>query len=295
MDSLSMSFKVLATAAAIAVTAPVADKVADKVSFRAHAFALQDVRLLDGPFKQAQKLDQDYLLSLDQDRLLHNFRVNAGLPSAAKPLGGWEAPDVELRGHTVGHYLSALALMYAATDDARFKARADLMVGELAKIQDAKAARFHDGYLSAFPEEFFDRVEARQRVWAPYYTIHKIMAGLLDVNQLCGNRQALGVVSKMADWVKFRVDRLTDEQMQASLGTEFGGMNEVLANLYAATGNAEYLRVARRFEHKAIFDPLLRHEDPLNGLHANTQFPKIIGAAREYELTGEERYRNIAT
>jgi uncharacterized protein len=269
--------------------------VPDKVTLKAQPFPLDQVRLLDGPFKQAQRLDQEYLLSLEPDRLLHNFRVNAGLPSSAAPLGGWEAPDVELRGHTVGHYLSAVALMYAATGDARFKSRADLMVAELATLQGALAKRFHAGYLSAFPEEFFDRVETRQRVWAPYYTIHKIMAGLVDVNQLCANRQALDVVTRMADWVKLRVDRLTDDQMQAALGTEFGGMNEVLANVYAATGNPEYLRIARKFEHKAIFDPLLRHEDPLGRLHANTQFPKIIGAAREYELTGEERYRDIAT
>ncbi|HEV3141268.1 MAG TPA: beta-L-arabinofuranosidase domain-containing protein, partial [Vicinamibacterales bacterium] len=264
------------------------------VALRAEPFALTDVRLLDGPFKQAMQLDQEYLLALEPDRLLHNFRVNAGMTSTAKPLGGWEAPDVELRGHTVGHYMSALALMYASTGDARFKSRADLMVGELAKIQTAQAAKFHAGYLSAFPEELFDRVDARQRVWAPYYTIHKIMAGLLDVNQLCGNAQALAVVTKMADWVKFRVDRLSEAQQQRALGTEFGGMNEVLANIYAATGNAEYLRVAHAFDHKAIFDPLSRHEDPLSGLHANTQFPKIIGAAREYELTGDARFQDIA-
>ena len=261
----------------------------------ARPFPLTDVRLLDGPFKQAMLLDQQYLMSLEPDRLLHNFRVNAGLPSAATPLGGWEAPDVELRGHAVGHYLSALALMYAATSDARFKSRADLMVAELAKIQDAQAKRFHPGYLSAFPEEFFDRVEAREKVWAPYYTIHKIMAGLLDVSQLCDNPQALTVVTKMADWVKFRVDRISEETQQKALGTEHGGMNEVLANIYAATGNPEYLRVAHAFDHKAIFDPLERREDPLNGLHANTQFPKIIGAAREYELTGDTKYRDIVT
>jgi len=279
------------TVAAVMPAAP----VSDRVPLKAQPFPLQQVRLLDGPFKQAQRLDQEYLLALEPDRLLHNFRINAGLPSSATPLGGWEAPDVELRGHTVGHYLSALGLMYAATGDARFKSRADAMVADLATIQDALATRSHAGYLSAFPEEFFDRVETRQRVWAPYYTIHKIMAGLLDVHQLCGNRQALDVVVKMADWVTLRVNRLTDDQMQAALGTEFGGMNEVLANIYAATGNPEYLRVARRFDHNAIFDPLLRHEDPLNRLHANTQFPKIIGAAREYELTGETRYRDIAT
>src|SRR5204862_8033796 len=139
--------------------AGVAPRVGDKAPFAATPFPLQQVRLLDGPFRQAMLLDEQYLLSLDPDRLLHNFRVNAGLPSSAKPLGGWEAPDVELRGHSVGHYLSALALMYAASGDARFKTRADLMVAELAKIQTAQAARFHAGYLLAFPEEFFDRVD----------------------------------------------------------------------------------------------------------------------------------------
>src|SRR5262245_12824089 len=239
-------------------------QAADKVPSEALPFRLQDVRLLDGPFKTAMQLDQQYLLSLDQDRLLHNFRVTADLPSTATPLGGWESPDTELRGHTIGHYLSALAIMYASTGDAQFKARADSMVAELGKVQDAEAKKFHPGYLSAFPEEFFDRVDARQRVWAPYYTIHKVMAGLLDMYELGGNAQALQMVTKMADWVKFRVDRLDEAQQQRALGTEFGGMNEVLANIYAATGNPEYLRVAHTFDHKAIFDPLARREDPLS-------------------------------
>ncbi len=266
------------------------------VKLEAVPFPLQDVRLLDGPFRDAMVRDQRYLLDLDPDRLLHNFRVNVGLPSAAKPLGGWEAPDVELRGHTVGHYLSALALMYASTGDARFKARGDLMVAELARVQQASPSRgYHEGYLSAFPESLFDRVDARQRVWAPYYTLHKIMAGLLDMYQLAGNRQALVVVEKQAAWVKFRMDRLTRDEQQAMLMTEHGGMVEVLTNLYAATGDAEYLRVARLFDHAFILDPLARGEDTLDGLHANTQIPKIIGAAREYEMTGDAHYRAIAT
>ncbi len=275
---------------------PLTPSVADKVAARARPFPLEAVRLLPGPFRDAMERDARYLLELDPDRLLHNFRVNAGLPSPAAPLGGWEAPDVELRGHTVGHYLSALALMYAATGDDRFKARGDHMVAELAKVQAALPSRgFHPGYLSAFPEEFIDRVEARQRVWAPYYTLHKIMAGLLDMYQHAGNRQALDVLVKMADWVKFRMDRLPREKQQAMLMTEYGGMNEVLANLYAFTGNPDHLRLARAFDHDFLFDPLARGEDPLDRLHANTQIPKIIGAAREYELTGDPRYRDIAT
>jgi DUF1680 family protein len=285
---------VLTFGALIALAA--AGPAAEKVTFKARPFPLQDVRLLDGPFKQAMLRDQQYLLELDPDRLLHNFRVNAGLPSNAQPLGGWEAPDVELRGHSVGHYMSALALMYASTADPRFKDRGDLIVRELAKVQDAMPTRgFNKGYLSAFPEEFIDRVETRQRVWAPYYTIHKIMAGLLDMYQLTGNKQALDMLLKQADWVKFRMDRLTHEQQQAMLMTEFGGMNEMLANLYAITGNPDHLKLAHAFDHEFLFTPLSHHEDTLNGLHANTQVPKAIGAAREYELTGDPRYREIAS
>jgi hypothetical protein len=269
--------------------------VAPVVARQAQDFDLKDVRLLDGPFMQAMLRDQQYLLTLDQDRLLHNFRLTAGLPSTAAPLGGWEAPDVELRGHSVGHYLSALALMYASTGDARFRERADAMVGQLAVIQAALASRgFHPGYLSAFPEELIDRVETRQRVWAPYYTLHKIMAGLLDVHLRCGNSQALAVLTKMAAWVQFRMDRLNEEQQQRMLGTEFGGMNDVLADLYAITRNPDHLRMARAFNHKAVFEPLERRQDALDGLHGNTQFPKIIGAVRQYELTGERRLYDLA-
>lgn len=271
-------------------------KVENKVPIKAYDFELGDVKLLDGPFREAMLRDQKYLLSLDNDRLLHNFHVNAGLPSSAQPYGGWEGPEVQLRGHSVGHFLTACALMYSTTGDERFKNKANAIVIELARVQQAMPSRgFNAGYLSAFPEEFFDLVDARKRVWAPYYTLHKILAGLLDVYQLCGNQQSLDVLLKLADWVRFRVDRLSEEQQQAVLGTEFGGMNEVLADLYAISGNPEHLRIARKFDHKAIFDPLARGEDKLNGLHANTQIPKAIGAAREYELTGEKRYYDIAS
>jgi uncharacterized protein len=273
----------------------IGDRVPDKIALKAVPFDLQDVRLLDGPFRDAMIRDQEYLLSLDQDRLLHNFRVTAGLPSTAEPLGGWEAPDVELRGHAVGHYLSAVSIMYASTGDERFKRRADSLVAEFAKIQTAESTRFHPGYLSAFPEELIDRVESRQRVWAPYYTLHKIMAGLIDAYQLTGNTQALDVVKKQADWVVWRNGRLTDEQRQAMLQTEQGGIVESLANLYAITGDARYMTAATWLEHRRIIDPLANHVDPLDNIHANTQIPKIIGAAREFELTGDPKYHEIAT
>jgi DUF1680 family protein len=262
---------------------------------QAEPFPLSQVRLLDSPFRDAMLRDENYLLSLDCDRLLRNFRVNANLPTDAKPYGGWEDPNCELRGHSVGHYLSACSLMFASTGDARFKERVDKIVAGFAECQNALATNAsHFGYLSAFPESFIDRVENRKPVWAPWYTLHKIMAGLLDANQLCGNAQALVVLTNMADWVKFRVDNLPEEKMQASLQTEFGGMNEVLANLYGVTGNEDFLKTAEAFNQKRIFDPLARDEDKLNGLHANTQIPKMIGAARQYELTGNTRDADIA-
>jgi DUF1680 family protein len=270
-------------------------RVPNRVAFKAVSFPLEAVRLLDGPFRDAMIRDQKYLLDLEPDRLLHMFRVTAGLPSDAQPLGGWETPETELRGHTVGHYLSALAIMYASTGDRRFKDRADLMVAELDKVQRALAAKFTPGYLSAFPESFFDRVDARQQVWAPYYTIHKIMAGLLDVHQLTQNPLALEMLDRKATWVKARMERLTYEQQQAMLQTEFGGMGEVLANLYGVTGNAEWLRVAKIFDHARVFDPLAEGHDPLDGLHGNTQIPKMIASARQYELTADPRYKAIAT
>ncbi len=278
------------------LTAQMADPAGEISALKAKPFSAWQVRLTDGPFREAMLRDMTYLLTLEPDRLLHTFRLTAGIPSSAKPYGGWEKPDVELRGHTLGHYLSACALMYSSTADQRLRARVDKIVAELAKIQQAMPSRgFHEGYLAAFPEEFFDRVDAGQKVWAPYYTLHKIMAGLLDAHQHCGNRQALEVLLKLANWVKFRVDRLTDEQQQRALDTEFGGMMEVLENLYGATGNSDYLQLARKFDHRKVFDPLARGEDPLNGLHANTQIPKAIGAARDYELTGDKRYHDIAT
>ena len=261
----------------------------------ARTFDLADVTLGPGPFRDAMERDRAYLLRLDPDRFLHAFRVNVGLPSTARPYGGWESPDVELRGHSAGHYLSACALMYRSTGDPVFKQRVDAMVEGLAQSQGAATkAGYHAGYLSAFPESFIDRVETGKWVWAPWYTLHKIMAGLLDAHRLAGNARARDVLVAMADWVAFRVDRLTTEQMQASLGMEFGGMNDVLAGLYALTGEAKHLRLARAFDHAAVFDPLARGEDPLDGLHANTQIPKVIGAAREYALTGDRRYDQIA-
>jgi hypothetical protein len=253
-------------------------------------FGLSDVKLLDGPVKEMQERTRRYLHDLDSDRLLHNFRVTAALPSSAQPLGGWEAPNCELRGHFVGHFLSACAMMYASTGNKELKAKADAMVAELAKCQKALGGQ----YLSAFPESWFERVETGKRVWAPWYTMHKIMAGLLDMYVYCGNEQALGVLKNLAKWAKGRIDKLSDEQLAQMLRVEFGGTNEVLYNLAAITGDPDHMALAHKFDQPFFFDPLAVGRDNLTGLHANTHIPKAIGAARRYELTGEERYRKIA-
>ncbi len=268
----------------------------NKVALRASPFAPHEVRLLDGPFRDAQERNRRVLLALDPDRLLQQFRETAGLPTVAKVYGGWEDPRRELRGHTLGHYLSACAWMHAATGDEELGRRIDAIVAELAACQAAMPAKgYREGFLSAYPEEFFDRVYARKPVWAPYYTLHKIMAGLLDAHRLRGNAQALEVVTRMAGWIRTRVDLAGPAAQQAQLDTEFGGMNEVLANLHAATGNPDHLALARAFDHRRVFDPLAAGEDRLDGLHANTQIPKFVGAAREYELTGDEACRRIAS
>ena len=170
-----------------------------KAPIVAAQFDLQDVRLLAGPLKEVLERNQQYLLSLEVDRLVHNFRINAGLPSNAQPLGGWETPNCELRGHFTGHYLSACALMFASTGDIRVKEKGNQVVDALAGCQHTLGS---SGYLSAYPETFIDRVENGKWVWAPYYTLHKIMVGLLDMYMLCDNKQALEVAKGMASWVK---------------------------------------------------------------------------------------------
>lgn len=259
------------------------------VELQARPFDLRDVRLLDGPFRAAMLRTQKYLHDLESDRLLWYFRRTAGLETPGEAMGGWER--MELRGHTLGHYLTACALIVASTDDQELKAKADAIVAELAKCQEAMGS----GYLSAFPEEFIDRVIRRRRVWAPWYTLHKIYAGLIDMYAYCGNDQALEVARAMASWAKERLDPLDREAMQAMLNaTEQGGMNDVLANLYGVTGEKQWLELAQRFNADAYNDPLLLHRDELKDEHANSFIPNVIGSARQYELTGNRNDRYLA-
>jgi len=267
---------------------------------KATEFPLTAVRLLPGPFKAAQDRDAAWLLSLKPDRLLANFRKDAKLKPKAEHYGGWESQGI--CGHSLGHYLSACAQMYAATGDPRFKARVDYMVGELKACQTARG----DGRLTAFAEA--DRVfgelargEVRSQgfdlngLWVPWYTLHKLFAGLLDAQQWCATEDALPVASRLGDWAIDATKALTPALWQKMLACEHGGMNESLAELSQRTGQEKYLTLARKFDHHAVLDPLARGEGAsLAGKHGNTQIPKIIGAARLFELTEEPRWKTIS-
>jgi DUF1680 family protein len=255
------------------------------------------VRLLDGPFKTMQEVDHAYLLRLEPDRLLAQFRVEAGLEPKAKPYGGWESPAQpgktwSLAGHSLGHYLSALSLMHQVTGDQRLRERVAYIAGELQLCQ----ARRGDGSLVAFPQARelaadirAGRVEAVDKYWAPFYTIHKELAGLRDAWLWCGDRPAREVLVRLAAWCGSLVRDLPDERRERLLDMEHGGMAEVLAEVYAITGEAQFLDAARRYSHRALLDPLADGLDILTGKHANTQVPKFTGFQRLHELTGEAR------
>jgi len=276
------------TAAEDTATETLISSAVEKVVWKAKPFPMSQVRLLPGFWMDMMELNRSFLYSLPNERLAHNFRVTAGLPSDASPIGGWEAPDCELRGHYVGHYLSACALLHASTGDIAIRDKANALVAALAECQ-AK-----DGYLGAYPANFYDRLRKHEKVWAPFYTYHKILAGMLDMYEHTGNMQALQVAVRMADWADAWSSPIPADDWQKVLLIEHGGMNEVSFNLYAITGKAKYRDLGYRFEHKKIFDPLAAGEDKLDGNHANTNIPKVIGAARGYELTGDERYSRIS-
>ncbi|MEJ3746836.1 beta-L-arabinofuranosidase domain-containing protein [Actinomycetes bacterium KLBMP 9797] len=267
------------------------------IGVSAHPFDLGQVRLTASRWLDNQNRTVAYLRFVDVDRLLYNFRANHRLSTnGAAATGGWDAPSFPFRTHMQGHFLTAWAQVYALTGDTTCRDKAAYMVAELAKCQaNNGAAGFNTGYLSGFPEADFTALEARtlSNGNVPYYCVHKTLAGLLDVWRYIGNTQARDVLLRLAGWVDWRTARLTSSQMQAMLGTEFGGMNAVLTDLYQYTGDARWLTAAQRFDHAAVFNPLASNQDQLNGLHANTQVPKWIGAVREYKATGTTRYRDI--
>jgi uncharacterized protein len=287
-DTLKLLGSVAAAAAApsSAYAAAPGPAVAGGVRY----FGLGQVRLGEGPFLVAQKLDEAYLLQLEPDRMLHNFRVNAGLPPKAPVYGGWESVepwiDIRCHGHTLGHYLTAAACMYETTDDARFAERVDYIVAELAECQSKTG-----GWLTAFPDgvaPLTDSLAGKEFAGVPWYTTHKVFAGLRDAHLHRGSKPALEVLVRFADWVERACADVPEDRFQKMLDREHGGMNEVFADLSALTGDPRYLKLALRFSHRAILDPLAQGVDKLDGLHSNTQIPKVVGFSRISEMGGTD-------
>jgi len=276
-------------------------KVHPKVEVNAYAFNLTDVKLLEGsPFKNAMDKDAAYLLIIEPDRLLHRFYKNAGLPTKGDVYGGWESDG--LSGHTLGHYLSACAMFYANTGNNEFKKRVDYITDELERCQLARKT----GYVGGIPNEdtLFAKVSRGEIKtggfdlnggWSPWYTVHKVMAGLVDAYLYCDNDKALKVVTGMADWTENIIKNLTDEQRLKMLMCEYGGMNDVLANIYAITGNKKYLDLSYKFYDEFVMGELAKKIDPMGGKHSNTNVPKAIGSARQYELTSTATDKTIAS
>jgi len=268
------------------------------VKVQAYSFNLRDVQLLDGPFKQAMEADARYLALLEPDRLLAGFREQAGLPAKGKRYGGWESSG--LAGHTLGHYLSACAMHYAVTRDTLYLDKVNYIINELAECQPKR-----NGYLGAIPKEDsvwaeVEKGNIRSRgfdlngAWSPWYTVHKIMAGLLDAYLYCDNKLALTIETRMADWAAHILRNLPDSSLQRMLFCEYGGMNDVLVNTYAMTGNKKYLGQSYKFHDKRILDSLAMRQHVISGKHSNTQIPKVIGCIRRYQLTGDTKDKTIA-
>lgn len=272
--------------------------VKPSVNFRAIPFELWDVRLLPGsPFSNAMKKNAGYLLTLNADRFLSRWRQNAGLAKKGELYGGWE----QTSSHMLGHYLSALVLQYAASGDKAFLTKANYMVDELDEIQRARKT----GYIGGIPGEdtLWKNVTEGKIVtggfdlnggWVPWYMLHKVWAGLLNAYHYTGNEKAKKVVVKLSDWAYKQFGNMPDSLFQKMLVAEFGGMNESLAEVYAITGKKKYLDLSYKFYHRKIMNPLSLRQDHLGGVHANTQIPKVIGAAVQYELTGNKRDSTIA-
>ena len=274
-------------------------KIKPQTAIKAYTFDLKNVTLLESPFKQAMQADVNYLLSIEPDRLLSAFRTHSGLKAKGKMYEGWESSG--LAGHTLGHYLSAISMHYASSGDPEFLKRVNYIVNELNECQLARKT----GYIGAIPKEdtIWGEVakgEIRSRGfdlnggWSPWYTVHKVMAGLLDAYLYCNNKQALSICKKMADWSGETIKNLDDEKLQRMLLCEYGGMAETLVNLYAISGDKKYLDLSYKFYDKRILDPLAQKQDILPGKHSNTQIPKIIASARRYELTGDKKDKGIA-
>jgi DUF1680 family protein len=253
-----------------------------------------NVKLNDGMLLRHADVNREYLMSLDRNHLLLNYRQEAGRYSASylpeDIHGGWESPTCQLRGHFTGHWLSAAALHYHAAGDTEIKARADYIVDELAACQKDNGGE----WAASIPEKYLRWIAKGKAVWAPQYTIHKTFMGLLDMAQYAGSAKALNVAEAFAAWFTRWADGFTREEFDNILDVETGGMLEVWVQLYELTGKEEYTKLIEKYYRGRLFDALLEGRDALTNMHANTTIPEAIGCARAYDLTGEKRWRDIA-
>ncbi len=258
------------------------------------SFRLDEVRLTDGSFAPRKERVKEYLRDFDLGRLMHTFKLNAGIPSEAEPLGGWEAPDCGLRGHFAGHFLSACSKFAYGDQDEVLKSKA----GEIVDVME-RCARA-DGYLSAFEEAKLDVLEDEEdrNVWAPYYTLHKIVQGLIDCHVYLQNAKALTLAFNLAHYIRGRFEKLSDWKIDGILRctrvnpvNEFGGLGDSLYTLYDLTGDVRLLRLARLFDRDYWIGPLAAGRDVLENLHANAHLPMILAAMHRYRISGEDRYK----
>lgn len=268
-------------------------------AFKAHLFPLSRVRLLPSIFKRRMRADKVYMMRLDPDRLLAPFLKSAGLSPKAKQYGGWES--TQLAGAFGGQYLAGLSQMYAATGDANIKERVDYMVSQLAKAQK----KLGTGYIGGIPKgkELWKKIArgdikaelfSLDGVWSPWYTLHMMYRGLYDAWKYTGNEQARKVLIRFSDWAVNLSMKLDDEQFAKMAQTEYCGMNAVMVDVYEMTQNQKYLELARRFNDKSLFSFLSVAQDSLNGRHVNVTIPKVIGAARQYEVGGSSGLAEVA-
>ena len=261
-----------------------------------------NVRLLDSPFLHRANLNRAYIASLTVENLVQNYALEAGLRqwtdgnsppgpegTAASHHWGWESPTCQVRGHFLGHWLSAAAQLWAANQDAELKLKADQIVAELARCQDKHGG----GWCSPIPEKYMHWLANGQPTWAPHYVHHKTLMGLHDMWMFARSDLALQVADRLGDWFHAWSGDFSQEKLDDILDVETGAMLEAWADLYGATGEAKYLDLIQRYTRRRLFDVLLAGKDPLTNLHANTTIPEAHGAARCYEVTGDERWRAI--
>ena len=267
-------------------------------SMKCQPFKMNQVHLLPSRFQENMKRDSAWMMSIPVNSLLQSFRNTSGAFSSreggymtVKKLGGWESLDCDLRGHITGHLLSAYATLYAQTGSQAVKVKADSIVNGLAEVQLAYG---RGGYLSAFAEGLIDRNIQGKSVWAPFYTLHKIVQGMIDQYQMTGNEKALEIAKGMGNWAYNKLKPLSEETRKKMIRNEFGGFNEAMYELYDLTKDERYLWVARYFYHNEKIYPLKAGNPDLGTNHANTFIPKLLGEARNFELFGAEDSRKVA-